>query len=115
MLHRMDPNTVFRAAAVDLNHDPVPAEQSLGGEPTTAAADIGEFGGLEVGAWEMTPAVMSDIEAEEVFVVLSGAATVEFADGADTLTLRPGDVVRLPAGAETVWTVTETLRKVYLA
>jgi uncharacterized protein len=114
MLDPMDPNTVFRADAVDLDHDPVPAEQSLGGAPTTAAADIGEFGGLEVGVWEMTPGVMSDIEADEVFVVLSGAATVEFADGTDPLTLGPGDVARLAAGAETVWTVTETLRKVYL-
>lgn len=110
----MDPNTVFRAADADLDHDPVPADQSLGGEPTTAAADIGEFSGLDVGVWEMTPGVMSDIEADEVFVVLSGSATVEFADGTDTLTLRTGDVVRLAAGAETVWTVTETLRKVYL-
>jgi uncharacterized cupin superfamily protein len=30
------------------------------------------------------------------------------------LTLRAGDVVRLEGGAETVWTVTETLRKVFL-
>ena len=63
----------------------------------------------------MTPGVMNDVEADEVFVVLSGAATVEFAGGSDTLELGPGDVVRLAAGAETVWTVTETLRKVYLA
>ena len=31
------------------------------------------------------------------------------------LTLGPGDVVRLAAGTETVWTVTETLRKVYFS
>jgi uncharacterized cupin superfamily protein len=31
------------------------------------------------------------------------------------LTLKAGDVVRLAEGAETIWTVTETLRKVYLA
>lgn len=30
------------------------------------------------------------------------------------MTLGPGDVVRLAEGARTVWTVTETLRKVYL-
>jgi uncharacterized protein len=114
MLDPMDPNTVVHAATVELDHEPVPAEQSLGGEPTTAAADIGEFGGLEVGVWEMTQGVMSDVEADEVFVVLSGSATVEFADGTDPLRLGPGDVVRLAAGAETVWTVTETLRKVYL-
>jgi uncharacterized protein len=110
----MDPNTVVRAAAVELEHEPVPTEQARGGEPTTAAVEIGGFGGLEVGVWEMSPGVMSDVEADEIFVVLSGGATVEFADGTDPLRLGPGDVVRLAAGAETVWTVTETLRKVYL-
>ena len=71
-------------------------------------------GGLEIGVWEMTPGVMTDVEADEVFVVLSGSATIEFADGTATLRVGPGDVVRLAAGAETVWTVAETLRKVYL-
>jgi uncharacterized cupin superfamily protein len=62
----------------------------------------------------MTPGTMSDVEADEVFVVLSGSATVEFGDGSPTISIGPGDVVRLAEGAETVWTVTETLRKVYL-
>lgn len=110
----MKPNSVVHAATLTLDHEPVPSEQSVRGEPTTAADAIDELGGLEVGVWEMTPGVMNDVEAEEVFVVLSGAATVEFGDGSDTLYLGPGDVVRLSAGAETVWTVTETLRKVYL-
>ena len=110
----MKPNSVAHVAAIQLEHEPVPAEQSVRGGPTTAEHAIGEFGGLEVGVWEMTPGVMTDVEADEVFVVLAGAATVEFADGSDTLHLGPGDVVRLSAGAQTVWTVTETLRKVYL-
>jgi uncharacterized cupin superfamily protein len=111
----MDPNTVVHAAAIDLDHEPVPADQSVRGQPTTGAATVGEFAGLEVGVWEMAPGVMSDVEADEVFVVLSGSATVEFADGGTTLRLGPGDVVRLAAGTHTEWTVTETLRKVYLA
>jgi uncharacterized cupin superfamily protein len=108
------PNTVVHAAAIDLDHEPVPADQSVRGEPTTAATAVDEFGGLEVGVWEMTPGVMTDVEADEVFVVVSGSATVEFGDGSQTLHIGPGDVVRLAAGAETVWTVSETLRKVYL-
>jgi uncharacterized cupin superfamily protein len=67
------------------------------------------------GVWEMTPGVMSDVESDEVFVVLSGSATVEFDDEGETLHIEAGDVVRLAAGARTVWSVTETLRKVYLA
>jgi uncharacterized cupin superfamily protein len=62
----------------------------------------------------MTPGVMSDVEADEVFVVLTGSALVEFDDGTTPLHVSSGDVVRLAGGARTVWTVTETLRKVYL-
>jgi uncharacterized cupin superfamily protein len=111
----MMPNSVVHAAAIDLDHGSVPAEQAVSGDPTTATSAIAEFGGLEVGVWEMTPGVMNDVETDEVFVVLSGSATVEFADGSPTMRLGRGDLVRLAAGAETVWTVTETLRKVYLA
>jgi hypothetical protein len=100
---------------VDLAPEPVPSDQALSGAPRTAVHRLTEFGGLEVGVWEMTPGVMRDVEADEVFVVLSGSATVEFADGAETLHLRAGDVVRLAAGTRTVWSVSETLRKAYLA
>ena len=110
----MKPNAAVHASTQWLEHQPVPADQSLGGTPRTGVAELGRFGGLDVGVWEMTPGVMSDIEADELFVVLSGAATVEFDDGTPRLTLGPGDVVRLADGARTVWTVTETLRKVYL-
>ena len=111
----MQPNSVVHAAGLSLTHEPVPAEQSVRDAPTTAAVEIGEFHGLEVGVWEMSTGVMTDVEADEVFVVLSGAATVAFADGTPRLTLGPGDVVRLAAGAETVWTVTQTLRKIFLS
>ncbi|WP_396932589.1 cupin domain-containing protein [Mycolicibacterium sp.] len=110
----MKPNSVVHAATQWLEHQPVPADQSLGGEPHTGTAELGTFGGLEVGVWEMTPGTMRDVEAEEVFVVLSGAATVEFEDGTPMITLAAGDVVHLAKGTKTVWTVTETLRKVYL-
>lgn len=111
----MQPNTVVHAAALDLAHEPVPADQAASGEPSTATATLGEFAGREFGVWEMSPGVMTDTEADEFFVVLCGSATVEFADGSPALRLGPGDVVRLSEGAETTWTVTETLRKVFLA
>lgn len=110
----MKPNDVVHAAAQSIEHLPVPADQLTAGAPTTASEAIGRFGDLEVGIWEMTPGVMSDTEAEELFIVLSGSATVEFSDGTTPLSLGPGDVVRLTQGTQTVWTVTETLRKIYL-
>jgi uncharacterized cupin superfamily protein len=110
----MTPNTAVDATAVDLVHEPVPADQSVSGTPRTAAVALDEFGGMEIGVWEMTPGVMTDEEADEVFVVVAGSGSVEFADGSPTLRLGRGSVVRLKAGTRTVWTVTETLRKVYL-
>ena len=110
----MKPNFVVHASTQWLEHEPVSACQSLSGTPSTGVAELGRFAGLDVGIWEMTPGVMSDVEADEVFVVVSGTATVDFDDGTPPLTLGPGDVVRLADGARTVWTVTETLRKVYL-
>ena len=58
--------------------------------------------------------LLRDIEADELFVVLSGSARVDFADGSASLDLNPGDVVRLAAGTRTEWTVHQPLRKVYL-
>lgn len=114
MLLRMRPNTVFHAGDILLEHETVRADQLVAGRPSTALSPLGEFGGLEVGVWEMTPGVMRDVESDEVFVVLFGSAVIEFEDGTSPLSVRAGDVVRLAEGARTVWTVTETLRKVYL-
>lgn len=110
----MNPNTLVPAADLDLILEPVPADQSVSGAPQSGAVALDEFGGLEIGVWEMTPGVMTDVEADEVFVVLSGSGSVEFADGSPAMQLGPGSLVRLKAGTSTVWTVTETLRKVYL-
>jgi len=110
----MRPNAAVHAGDHFVEHQAVAPEQVVNGHPHTGLATLGRFGGLEVGVWEMTPGVMRDVEADEVFVVIAGAAIVEFANGTASLTLKPGDVVRLAKGAETVWTVTETLRKVYL-
>jgi uncharacterized cupin superfamily protein len=48
--------------------------------------------------------------------VLFGAATVEFEHPiADPVILGPGSVMRLEAGMRTIWTVRQTLRKVYVS
>ncbi|MBN9151303.1 MAG: cupin domain-containing protein [Cryobacterium sp.] len=103
------------AVELELLHSPVPAEQVLEGAPTVSAAVLGEFEGREVGVWELTPGTVTDVEADELFVVVSGAATVNFLDEDRLEHLAPGSVMQLKAGQRTVWTVTETLRKVYIA
>ena len=61
--------------------------------------------------WQMTPGVITDTEYDEMFVVISGRATVEFSD--ETIVqYGPGDVGFLTEGARTTWTVHETIRKV---
>ena len=92
----------------------LPLERSAD-DPLTAAAELGRFAGLEIGVWEMAPGTTTDVEADEVFVVIAGRARVDFPDTGRSLELASGDVVRLSAGDRTVWTVTATLRKVYLA
>lgn len=97
------------ALALELEHRPIPQNQVLTGAPTTGHAELGDG----FGVWEHTPGVSTDVESDELFVVLAGAATVEFEDGHPPLQLAVGSVARLTAGMRTTWTVTDTLRKVY--
>ncbi|WEK60971.1 MAG: cupin domain-containing protein [Candidatus Microbacterium colombiense] len=104
------------AAGVTLTHEPLPAEEVRQGNPTTGTQALAALGGVEIGIWEMTPGTATDTEVDEVFVVLSGHATIAFDDPAlPALTVGPGSVVRLAEGQRTAWTVTETLRKIYIA
>lgn len=105
----------FDAGTVPLEHAPLPSELVIEGSPTTGSLDLTTLADLTVGVWEHTPGISRDVEADEVFVVLSGDGTVAFEDGTPTVELRPGRLVRLRAGQRTVWTVRQTLRKVYIA
>lgn len=68
----------------------------------------------DVGLWEAHPGTDVDVEADEVFAVLTGAGTVSFEDGS-SIDLRPGVLVRLHEGDRTTWAVAERLRKLYIA
>jgi uncharacterized cupin superfamily protein len=117
---RLVAGAVTDAAALPLEHEPVPADQVVAGAPGTGYAPLDEPAGAdadgELGVWEMTPGAMRDTEVDEVFLVIAGRATVEFVDPAlPPIELRRGSIVRLDAGMQTVWTVTETLRKLFIA
>ncbi|PCE14707.1 cupin [Microbacterium sp. SZ1] len=104
------------AAALPLAHAPLPASDVVSGSPTAATVALGEIRGVEVGVWEMTPGTACDREADEVFVVMSGRARIAFLEPAlPSIEVGPGSIVRLAEGMRTEWTVTETLRKVYVA
>ncbi|MHC2998611.1 cupin domain-containing protein [Microbacterium sp. HJ5] len=110
----LDAGVLVTATEVDVPLTAVPAGQVVAGSPATGSVDLDEDMGI--GVWEMTPGAMSDTEIDEVFVVVAGRATVKFTDPSlPAIDLQPGSIVRLEAGMRTVWTVRETLRKVYLA
>ena len=96
-----------------LEADPIDPAKIVSGAPEVRALSLHDSDHLAVGIWQHSTGVSTDVEADEVFVVLSGRATVVVADG-PTLELGPGDVGLLPSGARTTWTVHETLRKIYV-
>ncbi|WP_424214338.1 cupin domain-containing protein [Streptomyces sp. BI20] len=98
----------------DLEPEDLDPAQILAGDPVVTGRVLWESpdGGRIRGVWQITPGVVTDTEADELFVVVSGRATVEV-EGGGTLELGPGTACVLRAGDRTVWTVHETLRKVY--
>lgn len=97
-----------------LTHEPLPAAEVVQGAPTTGVQPLESLGDVEVGVWEMSPGVATDVEVDEVFVVLAGRGTLTCGTG-ETIALAPGVAVRLDAGEHTSWRIEEPLRKVYLA
>ncbi|MDF3301783.1 cupin domain-containing protein [Streptomyces tropicalis] len=98
----------------DLVPEPLDPTQIVSGTPEVTGKVVWESadGRRARGIWQITPGVVTDTEADEVFVVVSGSATIEVEDG-PTLHVGPGDMAVLREGDRTTWTVHETLRKVY--
>lgn len=112
----LEPGRAVSAIDTTLDHEPLPADEVVSGTPATAVVELGEVPAGSFGIWEMTEGVATDVEGDEVFVVLSGRARIEFLDRElAPLEVAPGDVVRLESGMHTRWTVTETLRKIWIA
>jgi hypothetical protein len=108
---------VVRAAALadaDLEKSPLEPGQVVDGDPEVRHLGLHEDDALAIGIWQHSVGVSTDVETDELFVVLSGRATIQV-DGGPTLQVAAGDVGLLPAGARTTWTIHETLRKVYVA
>lgn len=107
------PCYVVHAATQELTADPLDADQVVSGNPQVSAYELLDTEALAVGIWQHTAGVSTDVEVDEIFVVLTGRATIEVAAG-PTLEVGPGDVGVLEAGAQTTWTVHEDLRKIYI-
>jgi uncharacterized cupin superfamily protein len=111
------PGTTFALHVADLILDeaePLEASSVLEGSPTVREATLWTSADdrIERGVWEITEGVVTDVEQDELFVVVSGRATIAVEDG-PTLEVGPGDLCVLARGARTTWTIHEPLRKVF--
>lgn len=108
--------TTFAVHIPDAGLEPEPLDPSqiLEGTPEVSGKVLweSEDGRRIRGIWQITPGVVTDTEADELFVVVSGRATIEV-DGGPALTVGAGDLCVLREGDRTTWTVHETLRKAY--
>ena len=106
---------VTAIADVTLFDEPLPESQIVSGAPVVSHRLLCESadGRVQRGVWQITPGVVTDVEADEMFVVLSGSATIELLSSERTIDVATGDVCVLAEGEHTRWTIHETLRKVY--
>ncbi|MGG8406044.1 cupin domain-containing protein [Streptomyces sp. 12297] len=101
-------------ADAELETEDLDPSQIVSGDPVVTGKVLWESpdGKQLRGIWQITPGVVTDTEANELFVVISGRATIEV-EGGDTLEVGPGTACVLREGDKTTWTVHETLRKAY--
>jgi uncharacterized protein len=113
-MSELTPSFTIDPGTAELEPWPLEPEQIVSGEPEVSGLVLHTSADerVERGIWQHTAGVSTDIEADELFVVLSGRATITI-EGGTTLEVGPGSVAVLRAGDRTTWTVHETLRKIY--
>ncbi|WP_322075648.1 cupin domain-containing protein [Burkholderia cenocepacia] len=108
-------NHSTHASSITLEYQDLPKNRRVSGNSKVGQAVLIRIGELEIGIWEITPGISTDIESDEFFVVIDGEGTVTFSDGSPDLILHPGTIARLKAGSATTWTVKRAIRKIYFA
>ena len=106
-------NAAFDAVTAELRYADLPAEKCPAGPVSTGVTMLAATDALEVGVWEHPVGTSTDVETDEVFVVLSGRGRVTLDDGR-VLELSPGIVGVLAAGTATTWEIDEPLRTVWV-
>lgn len=108
-------NRVVHARSAIVPLEAVPANEVVQGMPRQGTFELGPVGGCDVGIWELRSGSVVDTEIDEVFVVISGGATIKLLDEDRAVDVKAGDVMRLTAGTRTEWIVPDHIRKIYLA
>ncbi|MFE5139560.1 cupin domain-containing protein [Streptomyces fagopyri] len=111
---RATPSFAVHIPDAELETEPLDPDQIVSGTPVVTGKVLWESAdGKQLrGIWQITPGVVTDTEANELFVVVSGRATIEI-EGGGLIEVGPGDAAVLREGDRTTWTVHETLRKAY--
>ena len=105
--------SVFDAAAVEVPMKALPTDKCQDGGVSAGSSVLARTDAYEVGVWVHEAGRSTDVETDEVFVVISGRGRVILDDGT-VLTLAPGSVGVLYAGTRTTWEIDEPLRKVWI-
>lgn len=115
-------NLAVSGTGTDVELEAVDPADTVSGNPVQGIADLGGIGGAELGIWELRGGTVTDTEVDELFIVLSGSASIELLDvpgepdaAGRVVEVAAGDVMRLVAGTRTRWTVDDHIRKVYVA
>lgn len=106
-------NEAFDATTAPVRVSELPPGKCPAGPISTGVGLLAATDRLEVGVWEHPAGTSTDVETDEVFVVLSGRGRIVLEDGT-VLELRPGTVGVLESGTPTTWIVDEPLRKVWV-
>ena len=108
----MKQSSTTSAVAIPIEHMPLPATLAVTPGVSTGAIGLDGIPGLVCGVWEHSAGISTDVEQDEMFVVISGRGRIHLQDGT-ILELQPGTVGVLREGEATRWEIDEPLRKVW--
>ena len=101
-----------RVADAELTPNGPEPDDVLAGNPVTSNVVLTGHDKVRYGIWQITPGTSVQVAPTGMFVVVSGRATIAVEDGS-TYEIGPGDVCIWDGGERTIWTVHETIRKVW--
>jgi uncharacterized cupin superfamily protein len=101
-----------RAVDAELTPSGPEPDRVLAGNPVSSDLVLASDEKVSYGIWQITPGTSVQIAPTGMFVVLSGRATIAV-EGGSTFGIGPGDVCIWDGGERTIWTVYETVRKVW--
>lgn len=107
--------THFRNTSEIALEDSNPVAVPLG-EPlaVTSTTSVERSDGVETGVWECTPGRWRRQIVQQVFCHFVAGRCTFTPDGGETIEIRAGDALMMPANTTGIWDIQETVRKTYV-